>query len=135
MSEQTEHEEGLIRAFILPERQSRYLELLLNPKRRKDITKTLAHFKHLDMRFVSAIPSTHHLAPGIMSLLRSKGAGEVCYVVSEDDELDGKHMVLEDAFSAIFGRGIGTFLSCIKGKLGYFEDEDENWILERKGKW
>jgi hypothetical protein len=85
MSEQTEHEEGLIRAFILPERQSRYLELLLNPKRRKDITKTLAHFKHLDMRFVSAIPSTHHLAPGIMSLLRSKGAGEVCYVVSEDD--------------------------------------------------
>ncbi len=135
MSEQTEHEEALIRAFILPERQSRYLELLLNPKRRKDITKALAHFKHLDMRFVAAIPSTHHLAPGIISLLRSKGAGETCYVISEDDELDGKQMVLADAFSAIFGRGIGTFISCIKGKLGYFEDEDENWILERKGKW
>jgi hypothetical protein len=54
-------------------------------------------------------------------------------VISEEDELDGKQMVLEDAFSAIFGRGIGTFLSCIKGRLGYFEDEDENWILERKG--
>lgn len=134
MSAQTEHEEALIRAFILPERQSRYLELLQNPKRRRASTKTLAHFKHLDMRFVASIPSSHHLAPGIISLLRSKGAGETCYVISEDDELDGKHMALKDAFSAIFGRGVGTFLSCIKGELGYFEDEDENWILQRKGK-
>jgi hypothetical protein len=43
-------------------------------------------------------------------------------------------MVLEDAFSEFFGRGIGTFFYCIKGKLGYFEGEDENWILEHKGK-
>ncbi len=134
MSEQTDHEEALIRAFILPVRQNRYLELLSNPKRRKDVTKTLAHFKHLDMRFVTAIPSTHLLAAGIISLLRSRGAGETCYAISEDSKLDGKHMSLEHAFSAIFGRGIGTFLSCIKGNLAYFEDEDQNWILERKGK-
>jgi hypothetical protein len=78
MSEQAEHEEALIRAFILPQRQSRYLELLLNPKRRKDVTRTLAHFKHLDMRLVTGIPSTRHLAPGIISLLRSRGAGDTC---------------------------------------------------------
>jgi hypothetical protein len=133
MSEQTEHEEALVRAFILPVRQSRYLELLLNPKRRKDVTKLLAHFKHLDMRYAVPIPSTHHLAPGIISLLKAKVAGNICHLVSEDDDLDGRQMTLEQAFAAIFGTGIGTFLSCIKGRLGYFEDEEENWILEREG--
>lgn len=134
MSKQTEHEEGLIRAFILPQLQNRYLELLANPKRRKSVTRELAHFKHLDPRFKVPIPSSHHLAPGMLSLLKSKGAGDICYVISEDDEPDGKEMLLEDAFSVILGRGIGTFLSCIRGTLGYVEDEDQNWILERTDK-
>jgi len=56
MSRRIEHEEALIRAFILPQRQSRYLELLPKPKRRRDVTRELAHFKHVDMRFAVPIP-------------------------------------------------------------------------------
>lgn len=44
------HEEALIRAFFLPGRQERYLELLAKPKRRRDITGEFNHFKHLDLK-------------------------------------------------------------------------------------
>jgi hypothetical protein len=30
------------------------------------------------------------------------------------------------------GRQMGTIISCIPGKLAYFEDEDGRYILERK---
>jgi len=132
MSEQAEHERQLIRAFVLPQRRDRYLELLGKPKRRKDITDTLAHFKHLDMTYAVQIPSPQRLASGILELLKSKGAPQTCYAMSEDSELDGREIPLSEGLAFVVGRGIGTFLSCIPGKLAYFEDEDERWILERK---
>jgi hypothetical protein len=132
MSEQAEHERQLIRAFILPERQDRYLELLAKPKRRRDITDALAHFKHLDMTYAAQIPGPQRRASGILELLKSKGAPETCYALSEDSELDGKEILLTDALTSIVGCGMGTFLSCVRGKLAYFEDEDQRWILERK---
>jgi hypothetical protein len=68
----------------------------------------------------------------ILETLRSKGAPEKCFAISEDDDLDGKELFLSDALKEIVGRGIGTFLSCIPGRLAYFEDEDGRFILERK---
>lgn len=67
-------------------------------------------------------------------MLKSKGAGNVCQVISEYGEIDGKEMPLDEALEEIVGRSMGTFLSCIEGRLAYFEDEDERWILERTEK-
>ena len=132
MTNRQEHERRLIESFVVPERQSRYLELLSKPKRRKDVTATLSHFKHLDMRYAFEIPAASRLAPGILALLKSKGAPDSGFVLSEDDEIDGREMAMDEALTFIFGRGIGTFLSCIPGRLAYFEDEDANFLLERK---
>lgn len=40
-------------------------------------------------------------------------------------------MPLSDALSAVVGSGFGTYLSCVAGKLGYFEYEDlkSAWLL------
>jgi hypothetical protein len=131
VSNQKEHEEKLVRSFIIPARQDRYLELLAKPKRRKDITGTFCHFKHIDMRYAAPIPPRFRLAAGVLQLLKSKGAPELCCALSESDELDGKQISLADALNFIVGRGIGTFLSCVPEKLAYFEDEDNCWLLER----
>ena len=134
MTTRQEHEQKLVLSFIRPERQGRYLELLEKPKRRQDITRSLAHFKHLDMRYaVRILPREQHV-PDILRILKSKGAPDTCFAVSEDDDLDGKELSLADALQTIVGREIGTFLSCIPGKLAYFEDEEERWILERPAK-
>lgn len=111
---------------MLPERQSRYLELLSKPKRRKDVTSALSHFKHLDVRYAFQIPAASRLASGILALLKSKGAPDSCFVVSEAAEIDGKEVELGEALEFVFGR------ACIPGRLAYFEDEDGNFLLERK---
>lgn len=128
------HEQQLVRAFILPQRQDRYLELLGKPRRRIDVLNELSHFKHLDPRWTREIPKQFHSALQIAGLLRSKGALNLCWAISEDEHLDGKEAPLLEAIGHILGRGIGTFLSCIPGRLAYFEDEDERWILERTKK-
>lgn len=134
MSKQLQHEQALIRAFVIPKRQERYLELLSKPRRRYDATREFAHFKHLDMRFAVPIPPSQQNPSGISLMLKSKGAGNVCQVISEYGEIDGKEMPLDEALEEIVGRSMGTFLSCIEGRLAYFEDEDERWILERTEK-
>lgn len=127
------HEEALIRAFVRPERRARLLGLLGSPKGRVKLRASLAHFDDLDLRFAKVVSPTKHAAQDIEVTLRSKGAPETCHVVSESAALDGRDMPLASALVEIVGRGMGAFVSCVPGKLGYFESEDrgERYILER----
>jgi hypothetical protein len=67
----------------------------------------------------------------LQKLLVEKGAGAKCWVISENSELDGKEIDLQTALKETIGYQMGTFISCIPGKLAYFEDEDGRYILER----
>ncbi|HKW32581.1 MAG TPA: hypothetical protein VJN92_06225, partial [Candidatus Acidoferrum sp.] len=119
------------KAFVLPVRQERYLELLKTPKERAKFIDQLAHFKHLNPQFVISIPGNQqHVAP-LRELLTAKGAGSNCWVMSENSEIDGREMDLETALKETIGCQMGTFLSCIPGRLVYFEDEDGRCILQR----
>ncbi len=64
-------------------------------------------------------------------MLLSKGAPGTCWVFSEDASRDAKEVELSEALRETIGAGMGTVLSCIPGKLGYFEDEDQRRLLER----
>lgn len=127
-------EEATIRAFIQKNKQDRCIQFLANPKNRHKFTSELCHFKWLDERFAHPIPpSTAHTAKEIVALLRSKGAGPTVHVISEDSGIDGKELGLEEAMGHVWGGQMGTILSCIPGKLGYFEDEEmrPGRLLER----
>jgi hypothetical protein len=125
-------EEATIRAFIEKSRQERCLYLLSDQKRRKTFTGKLSHFKWLDERFAKPIPSsTAHTAAEITALLRSKGAGERVWVISQRSAIDGQELGLDAALEAIWGTDWGTFLSCIPGKLAYFNEEEDSFLLER----
>jgi len=130
---QAEHEEALIRAFVVPEKRERLVELLAKPKRRETVRKALAHFGDLDRRFMVAIPGSEQSAPAIEKLLRSRGAPGECYLISESSALDGRTMTLGEALRAVVAHGMGTLLSCVPGRLGYYEGEDreDRWLLER----
>ncbi|HZS28918.1 MAG TPA: hypothetical protein VFB76_16945 [Candidatus Angelobacter sp.] len=125
------HEEKLIKAFFLKERQEPYLLGLANPGKRRKITNEFCHFKHLDLRFnVPILPSQQNPA-AIYDLLKKFGAPDVCWVVSDELELDTHNMSLKEALDQIVGRTFATFLCCIEGKLAYFENEDGRWIGRR----
>jgi hypothetical protein len=59
------------------------------------------------------------------------GAPESCHVIG--GEHDGVDMDLLTALKQIVGYGTGTVLSCVPGKLAYFEGEiRERFLLVRK---
>ena len=121
----------MVRAFILPSKRDRYLEFLASPKRRAKFIAELAHFKHLNPKFALSIPGSQTNPVSLHKLLVAKGAGLKCWVISENSELDGREVDLEAALKETIGRQMGTFISCVPGKLAYFEDEDGRFILQR----
>lgn len=126
------HEEAAVNAFIRPTRRERYLERLRIPKKRAKFRAELAHFKAWNPKFVVAIPPSQHNLSSILKLLTEKGAGSKCWVVSERREMDGQEMDLETVLKETIGGGMGTLVSCVPGRLAYFEDEGSRYILERR---
>jgi len=126
------HEEELIKAFFRPTKRERYLEMVGKPKKRQKFLLELAHFKAIDPRYLLSIPPRQQDPDQISSILLQKGAPRTCWVTSENSDLDGREITLLEALTKVIGYQMGTFLSCILGKLAYFEDEEDRWILERR---
>jgi hypothetical protein len=130
------HEEKLIKSFLLPERQPRYLALLSasNPKNRAKLRSYLAHCRDIDMCFAFRVPSKQQNIDDIYMRLKEKGAPDMCHVLSENIRIDNRELPLKKALEETIGMGMGTFLSCIPGKLAYYEGEEpgERYICERK---
>ncbi len=125
-------EEAMVRAFVIPSRRERLLEQLRNPKRRNKATGSLDHFRHLDSRRVVLVPGVS--TPAVLErLLRKRGAGGTCHVISSNPRVDGRRMPLGEALRQVVGRGYGSLLSCVPGVLGYLEGEgpDDRCILAK----
>jgi hypothetical protein len=129
------HEEALICAFIVPERREQYVRRLsLEERRRIDfIGKHFGHMRDLDPRFARRLGSQEQRdARRVYDLLKEKGAPDTCYVLGESD-YDGQEVGLGEALDDVFGYGVGVFLSCVPGRLAYFQGEkpNERYMLER----
>ena len=129
-----EIERATILAFFKPKRRARYLELIERAKGRRKLTDQLAHFRELDERYKRDLPKGLNRWEMVADLLSHRGAPRTCYVISEDRALDGATMELTVALNAVYGRGMGTIVSCVPGKLAYYEGEyaDESCILEHQ---
>jgi hypothetical protein len=129
-----EIEEAVLRAFIVPGKRERYVSRLALPQaRQKFMNSHLFHMRDLDPRFAVRIDPVDQRAEKIFSLLRERGARGTCYVISGSSDRDGTEADLREALDEMVGRFDGTFLSCVHGKLAYFEGEEPNerYILAR----
>ena len=124
----------IIQAFVVPPKKERLLTLLGSKKGRPKVRRALAHFRDLDHRYAQRLDPSQHTSGAIITLLKERGAPANCYLLSEDADLDGCELPLEEAVEKVRGKGMGTFISCIPGRLAYFEAEDvgERYLLERR---
>lgn len=127
-----QNEHSLVAAFIQRNKRNRYREMLSDPHLRGKFTKHLAHFRDFDPSYRVAIPSNKLFIDNIAVELKKRQCPHTVFVISEDSDLDQKELPLMDALAEIVGRGIGTVLSCIPGRLAFVETEDERFILERR---
>jgi hypothetical protein len=98
---------------------------------RAKVRSRLAHFADLDSRFARRLKENS--VDAILDLLYKNGAPKRCYILSESDAIDAKEMELEAALDQIVGRGMGNLVSCVAGKLAYYEGEEpgERYLLRR----
>jgi hypothetical protein len=125
------NENSLIAAFVNRNKRDRYREFVSNPRSRHKFTQRLAHFKDFDPKYRLAFPSNSLFVHNIARELQKRHSPNVVFAISEDPALDQKELPLVEALQQIVGRGMGTVLSCIPGRLAFVETEDERFILER----
>jgi len=70
----------------------------------------------------------------VTAKLRKLGAPEQCHAISTISDLDGHQWPLRETLDGVLGMGNGIVLSCIPGKLAYYESEEKNgrYILSRR---
>lgn len=127
-------DEQLLARFFIPTKRERYAEMIGHPKKRLKFLRELAHFKSLDPRYLIPMPPKKLFPDQIAAILTTKGAPQSCWITSENSDLDGREMPLLEALNEVVGRQMGTLLTCIPGRLAYFEGEEMGcrWILERR---
>ncbi len=122
------HEQAFVENFIDPRRRGRFLEALASPKRRKLFHRELDHPKEMFLlaKYIENLASGQHFPRFVAPKLREMGAPDLCWVFG--NYVDGQEMKLEEALKAVIGWGEGTIISCLPGKLAYFEAERERFI-------
>ncbi|WP_255903968.1 hypothetical protein [Paradesertivirga mongoliensis] len=125
-----EHEAALIQSFIKKDKQERYLTLLAYNKGRDKFRLSLSHLELNYERAHKILPSEQYSA-SIIDLLKRNNAPERCYIICEHSEFDRKVTTIEQALSLLFAQRLVFFISCIPGKLVYFENEGlgERYLL------
>lgn len=130
-----EIEASFVRAFIAPGKRDRYLEGLANAKTRSKLLDRLNHHtEDLDPRYLVPLPRGCHSSSDIEKLLISRGAPSQCYVISSWDKPDGRDMPLREALDEVVGYQMATLISCVPGRVGFYESEEMKgrYLLERK---
>ncbi|WP_141434499.1 hypothetical protein [Bacillus sp. 03113] len=120
-----ELEELIVKAFFTKRIQQRVLFELFSEKRRMDAMNRLNHNYSTTLRkeFMIEISKPNSDSEEIEKLLKKQGASENCYAMSWNDKIDGKHISLSSALEVAVGEGFPSIISCIPGKLAYFEAE------------
>jgi hypothetical protein len=121
-----EHEQAFVRAFVVADKQERYLTKLGSKRHRKELLSRLHHNLDYEPRFATQVPSAEQSASRILERLRKLGAPAQCYAIAADDTIDGRELLLKDTLDTIVGMGSGVVLSCVPGVLAYYESEEMN---------
>ena len=84
---------------------------------RENITHQLAHFTDFDLKYRLSNPSNSLFVENIVRELKKRHSPNFVFAISEDPALDQKELPFVEALQQIVGRGVGTVLSCIPGRL------------------
>jgi hypothetical protein len=128
------HEDSFVNAFIIPEKRSRFLQLLANPKRRREILDRFNHHLDYDDSLATAVTASQHSSEQLEKLLRAKGATDICHIIADQSNLDGQDVALGEAIDSLYCHDFAVVISCILGRLAYFKPESPShgFIFEKK---
>ena len=128
-----DHERGFLTFLAEPTKRRLETLLELGEKRRRDVRELLHHSVRLDPRFAQRLNGGDAFSGPVEAILRKRVSPSTCYLLAANSDLDGREMPLCEALETIIGMGDGAFVSCIPGRLGFYEYEDmkSSYLLSR----
>ena len=127
-------EEAFVKAFIMKDKQERYLQFLASPKRRREILDRFNHNLDFETKYAALVPKEMRTAERVAYLLRRQGAGETCHVIADSLDCDGQDLLLRDAIAEVIAHDFGSVLCCLSGQLAFHKAEvieDAWYVFER----
>jgi hypothetical protein len=124
MDSQRSHEIDFIKTFIVKEKQERYLGLIQHTKSRKKFRLILAHTIEINKKKAQPLKKEEDNEEHIYQLLKNYGAPDICHVMCENSNYDAKETGLREALHELYNMDFGYIISCIPGKLAYYQGED-----------
>lgn len=116
--------DSFIKNFIPKDKRERSDLQLKDNKKRVKFTDRLNHKWDtiLDMRYITKIPSGVNDYDFVKKELKIKD-NELCYVISNHDDIDGQISEFDKAFDKVYGRGFGSLIINRTGDKLYLETE------------
>ncbi|HET6911015.1 MAG TPA: hypothetical protein VFH54_16915 [Mycobacteriales bacterium] len=111
-------EQRTVRAFVIKQRQDRWLRDLSRPMLKRRDTVRLYDRRDIDDRWVTPIPREDHTPRGLLDHLRRRGAPDQVWLMQAHEIAkrqtlgDAIEMVLNDAVSGVGG----ALVICIPGE-------------------
>ncbi len=124
-------EAAFVKAFIVKDKQERYLQLLASPKRRREILDRFNHNLDFDPKYASVVPKELWTVDQLAHLLKARGAGETCHVIADSLDCDDQDLPLRDALAEVIAHDFGSVLCCVPGQLALYKAEaiEQAWYL------
>lgn len=115
----------VIEKYISIEKQKRYSLFVSSVKNRYKLINDLPHFKHFRWEMLDKVQGDiFSIVTGRLNL--ASVSPNTCYVISENQDIDGEIVNTEIAFKTINGYGMATVLVFGNAEFIYYEDEEPN---------
>ena len=118
-----DHESLFVKAFIQREKWARYLKLLPDRGRRKEVLVHLNRKWDYRPEFATEVPNDQDYPEALERLLIHRGAPPTCHVMVSGLPQDGRDLPLRAALDLACLHKYGSLLSCIPGRLAYYRPE------------
>lgn len=115
-------EQTLIKKFVIKDKQERYLTFLAKDKTRNKFIDELYHFNDFNWKLFREIPGRENEGQAVALKVKSSKNISTCYVISTDQEYDGKLMSVDEAIKNAIGIE-GTILIFGDTDIVYYEGE------------
>ncbi len=126
-------ETKVIEKFVEKNKRERYIWCISSDKNRRKFTNKLAHFKDFQWnKFDEIKGDTSAIISEISSRLKLLKINSRCYIISEDDDLDGTLWDMETLLnSGKLYNGFATILVFGNADLIYFHDESVDQYISK----
>ena len=122
-----EHINTFVIAFVKKAKRMRYLEFLLDPKKRRKIIENLNHKLADDLNEATI----SNRQPSNMNVLEQRRDVKV-YLIADNRELDDHFLPLWEALDTLRSSHFGLIVSFIPGKLAAYKPESPSttiWLV------